>query len=331
VKNQDLFAPPSVAIAYREMISFLKGLRARKKEQDAKHPTSLTFTLADHAIDHPRPMKVVVVGAGFSGLVAGIRLSQRVKNLDLIIYEAQAGIGGVWYANKYPGVACDIPSHCYQLSFEPNRNWSAFYAPGAEIQEYLHGVAEKYNLLPYIKLEHRLVHAQFCEETGKWNLRIQRPIQATSSVVQGDESNEAAAPVEIIEDTADVLLTAFGALSQWKWPDIEGLRDFKGKLIHSARWDEEPALGTNGSDKSWKDQKVAVIGVGSSALQIVPSLQPKVGTLYNYVRGKTWIGVPFVANKLAEFSKSAPERNCESFFPLHSSFESALIILPVCR
>ncbi|KAJ7597765.1 FAD/NAD-binding domain-containing protein [Mycena floridula] len=252
------------------------------------------FNLGDFCIDEPRPMKVVVIGAGYSGITAGIRFRQKVSNLNLTIYEAHAGIGGTWFANRYPGIACDIPSHTYQLTFAENPNWSSFYAPGHEIRDYIQSVAEKYKLLPYIKLKHRLVRAQYNESSGKWILIIHRILDS------GD--------FEEFEDIADVLFTGMGGLSRMRWPHIDGLENFQGKLIHSADW-KTGEDDDNVIPESWKDKTVAVIGVGSSAIQIVPTVQPRVKKLVNYVRGKTWISPTFVQGSLSSLSKQENGEN----------------------
>ncbi|KAJ6520167.1 FAD/NAD-binding domain-containing protein [Mycena sanguinolenta] len=261
-----------------------------------------TALFAESAIDAPRPMKVVVVGAGFSGIIAGIRFLQRVPNVQLIIYEALGGVGGTWFANKYPGLACDIPAHCYQLTFHEKTDWSSFYARGSEIRAYLESVVDKYNLWPFIQLEHRLTGAIYSEATGKWNLTIQRPNK--------DSENK----VEEFQDSADVLFTGMGSLSRWKWPDIKGLHSFSGKVMHSAQWETgEGGLSGPWEDtiKSWKDKKVGVIGVGSSAIQIVPALQPNVKELCQYVRGKTWISSPFLGDEAEKLGMGKTESNYE--------------------
>ncbi|TBU26572.1 FAD/NAD(P)-binding domain-containing protein [Dichomitus squalens] len=251
------------------------------------------YPLGDFSIDEHRPIKVVVIGAGFSGIIAGIRFPQKIPNLDLTIYEKSAGVGGTWFSNRYPGLACDIPSHCYQLTFEVKRDWSSYYAPGAEIRKYIEDVAEKYKVLKYVKLSHEVTHATYNETTGKWHILVRRANPETGALEQ-------------IEDVADVVVTAFGALSRWQMPDIPGIDKYKGVLHHSAGFD--PADKTwQEVVESWKDKKVGVIGVGSSALQLVPALQPRVARLVNYVRGKTWLSVPFGSNTFAALLGREPK------------------------
>ncbi|EJD00095.1 FAD/NAD-binding domain-containing protein [Fomitiporia mediterranea MF3/22] len=261
-----------------------------------------SFKLGTASIDDVRPMRIVIIGAGFSGITAGIRFPQRLQNIDFTIYDKNAGIGGTWLTNKYPGLACDIPSHCYQLTFEENIQWSAFYAPGPEIRAYLEHVVDKFKLMRYIKLQHEIVHARFDEASGKWHLRIRRPMS---------DAPPGSIQYETFDDTADFVFAGLGALSRWSWPDIPGLNDFKGKLLHSADWEtDEKGLWQEGV-KDWGDKKIGVIGVGSSGLQIVPALQPRVKHLYNYVRGKTWLAPPFASHKLLELMKRDP--NAENY------------------
>ncbi|TRM61604.1 hypothetical protein BD626DRAFT_501587 [Schizophyllum amplum] len=252
-----------------------------RSEQPREQPSggaTPVFRLGQFAIDEPRRMKVVVIGAGYSGITAGIRFRQHIPNLDLTIYEANAGIGGTWYSNKYPGLACDSASH------QPN--WSRFYAPGPEILAYMQHVVDKWKLMSYIKLRHRLVRAEWAEEMGKWMLTIRR----------SDDSE--------FQETADVLFTGIGLLSRWSWPNIDGLRTtFKGPVIHSAQWETADGGETwEASVKNWADKKVGVIGVGSSGIQIVSALQPHVAKLVNFVRGNTWISGPFASNTLQELA-----------------------------
>ncbi|KAA1477245.1 FAD/NAD-binding domain-containing protein [Dentipellis sp. KUC8613] len=276
--------------------------------------------LGEHAIDEYRPMKVVCIGAGYSGIVAGIRFAQRIPNLDLTIYEKQDGVGGAWWANRYPGLACDIPSHCYQLTFEENTQWSAFYAPGPEILAYLEHVVAKYKLMRYIQLRTELVHAQWDESLSRWRLRLRRPrlvdgvpANGSSSTLQ-DQSPPSPVDEEFeeFEDTADVLFMGTGTLSRWAWPDIPGLETFGGKLVHSAQWDTAEG-GWEDTVKGWEDKTVGVIGLGSSAIQIVPALQRRVRRVVQFVRGKTWIAAPFSVEKMSELTSRKPEAGNYTF------------------
>ncbi|KAJ8475161.1 hypothetical protein ONZ51_g6747 [Trametes cubensis] len=229
------------------------------------------FVLGKFCIDEYRQMKVIVMGAGYSGITAGIKLPQHIPNLQLTIYEKNAG---------------------YQLSFEEKKDWSSFYAPGPEIRKYLEGVVQKYKLMRYIKLSHEITGARYNELTGKWHIRVRRTDGATGKA-------------EEFEDIADVFVNATGPLSRWNWPDIEGLKDFKGELHHSAGFDPGEKTWQEVAD-GWKDKKVAVIGIGSSALQIVAALQPRVGTLVNYVRGKTWIALPVAEGAFPRYMGREP-------------------------
>lgn len=257
------------------------------------------FSLGAFAIDEYNPIKVVVIGAGFSGIAAAIRFPQRVPNLDLTVYDQNAGVGGTWYSNKYPGLACDIPSHCYQYTFENKTDWSSFYSTGSEIRSYLESVVDKYKLMRYIKLSHRLIRAQYDEPSGKWRLRIRRPAS------QGSSPSTDLEEFEEFDDTADILFMGVGSLSRWGWPDISGLHDFKGSLFHTANFDIGEQTWQEATQK-WKDKRVGVIGVGSSAIQVVPALQPHVAHIVNYVKGKTWISVPFGSDKLSELLHRDP-------------------------
>ncbi|KAF8575982.1 FAD/NAD(P)-binding domain-containing protein [Ramaria rubella] len=220
-------------------------------------------------------MRVAVIGAGFGGITAGIRIPQRLRNVELVIYERLSGVGGAWRANTYPGLTCDVPSHTYQLGFEPNLNWSSFFPPGPEILAYLEGVADKYKLKQYMRFNHTLTNALWDAKAGKWNL--------TLSTREGD-----------VHDSVDFVLNCTGPLTDWAWPDIEGLGVFEGSLVHSANW----TLKKQGEKEAWEGKTVAVIGVGASAIQLVPAMQPKAAKLTCFVRGKTWIAPPSARDEI---------------------------------
>ncbi|KLO07105.1 FAD/NAD-binding domain-containing protein [Schizopora paradoxa] len=260
------------------------------------------FKLGDFSIDEGRPLRVVVIGAGISGILAGIRIPQRIPTADLVIYDKNAGIGGTWYSNTYPGIACDAPSHCYQFSFEDNPKWSKFFSNGSEILEYLNGIVHKYKVMRHVKLHHEILHARYDEGEGKWHLKIRRPASAGTT----EEFEE-------FEDTADVVISAAGALSRWVWPDIDGIHTFKGKIMHSAAWDMNGEKTWQESVKDWKDKKVGLIGTGSSAIQILPELQPRVRKLELYARGQTWLAPPFAGKSLAALTGSETDSDNYEF------------------
>lgn len=161
----------------------------------------------------------------------------------------------------------------YQYTFEEKTDWSAYYAPGHEILGYIESVVAKYKLMPYIHLRHELVSARYDEPTGKWHVRIRRPLQPDA------EGNSSADAFEEVEDTADMFFTGVGGLSRWKWPDIDGLKSFGGTIVHSAGWEiPRPAstaatvedgrlkAGWEEDVKDWGDKRVAVIGVVRAGL-----------------------------------------------------------------
>ena len=226
------------------------------------------FAMKETPVENFRSLKVIVIGAGFSGIYCGIRIPQRLRNVDLTIYEKNDGVGGTWYENRYPGCACDVPAHSYQYSFEPNPHWSAFYAPAPEIRAYLEGVVQRYSAHRYIKCGHKVTMCEWDPEKSKWNVTV-----------------EVVATGEKFVNVADVVISARGTLNDILWPDVKGLSSFKGLVMHSAAWKD----GYN-----FENKRVGVIGGGSSAIQIVPKLQKIDGIrLSCFVRSKTWISRQF--------------------------------------
>ncbi|BGP48199.1 hypothetical protein JCM10450v2_004071 [Rhodotorula kratochvilovae] len=236
------------------------------------------FTVEDHPAGHSgRRLKVAMIGAGFSGIIAGIRIDQKLKNVDLDIFEKNHEVGGTWFENNYPGLCCDIPAHCYSISFEPNYRWSKFYAQGREILAYLKNVAAKYKLERFLRFGHKLTAANWNEDTKQWHLSFD---------IVDDKGNKLGEEEKI----ADVVIQGLGGLSRWDWPNIPGVHDFKGTKYHSASYPVGP--------EAEKGKTVAVIGSGSSSIQIVPALQPYAKRVDNYVRGQAWIATPFASSEL---------------------------------
>lgn len=176
------------------------------------------------AIDEPRSTRVGVIGCGVSGIGIYIRLRQYVPDARITIFEKNPSIGGTWYENRYPGVACDIPSHTYQYTFEPHTQWSRFFSPGEEILDYVKGVSNKYKVNDAVRLNSKVVEATWDEGTGTWNVTVEHGPPGA---------------IETQHHEFEVLISATGVLNNWRWPEIKGLDSFEGKRLHSARWDTE--------------------------------------------------------------------------------------------
>jgi cation diffusion facilitator CzcD-associated flavoprotein CzcO len=201
-------------------------------------------------------VRVAIVGSGFAGIGLAIRLKEAGIE-DFVVLERAGDVGGTWQANTYPGCQCDVPSHLYSFSFAPNPGWTRTYSRQPEIRAYLRGCAERYGLAPHLRFGHELTAATWDEERARWRVE-------TSG---GDLE-------------ATLLIDATGPLSQPAVPRIRGLARFEGTLFHSAEWDHDHDLA---------GERVAVIGTGASAIQFVPRIQPRVGTLHVFQRTAPWI------------------------------------------
>jgi cation diffusion facilitator CzcD-associated flavoprotein CzcO len=216
---------------------------------------------------HPasaRPLgepRIAIVGSGFAGIAMAIRLKEAGLT-SFTVYEQAADIGGTWRDNTYPGAACDVPSHLYSFSFEPNPNWSRSFGQQQEILAYLNGCVDKYGIRPFMRFNAPVTQARFDEATQRWHVDI-------------GSADGLAKTVEV-----DLLIAASGPLSRPAMPAIPGIDRFAGKLFHSARWDHDYAL---------EGKRVAVIGSGASAIQFVPHIAPRVGTLHLFQRTAPWI------------------------------------------
>lgn len=177
--------------------------------------------------------------------------------------------GGVWYANKYPGCRCDVPSPAYQFSFATKPDWSRYYSPASEIQQYYDDFAAERGFVDkYIKLLHRVDGAVWDEAAAEW-------------IIDVSELKEDGTVVRAFQDRVDFLVANIGVLNSWKWPDIPNRESFKGQVTHSADYDRSIDL---------KDKTVIVIGSGASAIQIVPAIQPEVKKVISFYRTPQWIG-----------------------------------------
>jgi cation diffusion facilitator CzcD-associated flavoprotein CzcO len=202
-----------------------------------------------------RDLRVVVLGAGMAGILAGIKL-QAAGYDDITIYEKADRIGGTWRENTYPGLTCDVPSHHYTYTFERNPDWSRHLPPGAEVQAYFERVTRKYDLERLIRFNEEAVCAAF--QDGRWHLDFKSGL----------------------EDVADILIAATGVLHHPRYPDIRGMESFQGKLFHSARWDHSVPLD---------GKRIGIIGNGSTGVQIISALAGRAGKLEHYQRTAQWI------------------------------------------
>ncbi|KAJ5355635.1 hypothetical protein N7517_010244 [Penicillium concentricum] len=250
------------------------------------------YTVLEEPLGATRHIRIATIGAGISGLNMIRALRKTMSNYEHVVYEKNPEVGGTWYENRYPGCQCDHPSHNYQFTWKPNPRWSQFSAKRPEIQEYILRCCEEENMRPEIKLSHQIVGAWWDDAASQWSLKIRNLVTGA-----------------MVDDHCDFLLNATGILNNWKWPNIPGLNDFKGDLVHSAAWKE---------DFQYQGKRVAVIGNGSSGVQIVPSIQPDVEKLVHLIRSPTWIAPPQTERMLkgasAEVMKSA-RMDGEKFTP----------------
>jgi len=231
-----------------------------------------------------RKLRVIIIGAGYSGMMMAQKLQHKHatemgKLLDFVVYEADSTVGGTWNVNTYPGVRCDVPSAIYAFPFEPNPEWSHFFSTGQEIQEYFVRTVKKWKLDEYVRFNHRVNEARWVEEETRWRLRVQH---------EGRE----------FEDHADILISAKGFLSSWRWPEIEGIHEFKGKKVHSAEWDHS---------YDYSHKRIAVIGNGSSGIQILPEMAKLEGAeVTSFQRGPTWAVSRHTPAKLVGSDDTSP-------------------------
>jgi cation diffusion facilitator CzcD-associated flavoprotein CzcO len=198
----------------------------------------------------------LIVGAGFSGIGAAIKLD-KARLSNYLVVEAGDGVGGTWHWNTYPGIAVDIPSFSYQFSFEQSPRWSRTYAPGHELKAYAEHCVDKYGIRSRIRFNTKVLSAEFDDERSFWRVQI-------------DPGGEL---------TTRFLISASGVLTVPNLPDIEGVDSFGGITMHTARWDHSQDL---------TDKRVAIIGTGASAVQVIPEIAPIASQLTVFQRTPIW-------------------------------------------
>jgi cation diffusion facilitator CzcD-associated flavoprotein CzcO len=228
-----------------------------------------------------RRLRVVIIGAGPGGLCMASRLRDAGFD-DITILEKGNGVGGTWYHNRYPGCACDIPSHLYSFSFEPKVDWSRPYAPQPEIRSYFEQFAEKYDLLRHCRFGAEVESALWSDERARW----------TVGLTNGETFE------------AEIVVSALGMFNDLSEPVIEGLESFEGTRFHSARWNW---------DHNLTGETVGVIGSAASAVQFVPEIVKQAGQVYLFQRTANWVlpklDDPFTDEMIAAFKAdpSIPE------------------------
>ncbi|EXJ92971.1 hypothetical protein A1O3_01527 [Capronia epimyces CBS 606.96] len=207
-------------------------------------------------------LRCIIIGAGVSGILMGIKIKQAFGDyVEFQIFEKNEDVGGTWFENRYPGCACDVPSHIYQYSFCPNPYWSSFYASSAEIQSYLRAVVFHYGIDRHISFKSKIAGAEWDDQRDVWTVRVENKGQFE----------------------CEILVNAGGILNNVAYPQLRNLDRFKGPVLHTAAWDGDVDL--------W-GKRVAVVGAGASAIQCLPAIQAQVEHADIYIRTPSWISPP---------------------------------------
>ena len=235
------------------------------------------MTTSEQASD-PRPPahdpRVIIIGAGMSGILSAIRLEEAGFK-DVVLYEKADRLGGTWRENSYAGIACDVPSHFYSYSFALNPDWTHRFSPGAEILDYFEDIARRYGVDKRIRFGTQVSRCSF--ENERWKIETSDGLQ----------------------DEAEIVIAATGVLHHPRFPDLPGADTFAGPAFHSARWRPDVSL---------KGKRVGIIGTGSSAIQMVSALVEEVNELTLFQRTAQWItpaeNPPYEENEKEEFRQN---------------------------
>jgi 4-hydroxyacetophenone monooxygenase len=208
----------------------------------------------------PAGFTVLIIGAGVSSIAMAVSLAK--AGYDFEIIEKSTDLGGVWHAARFPGVGVDTPSHIYSFSFDIKADWPRYFSAGGDVRTYLHGVAEKFGLKQHMRFNTTVESCTYDEATGEWQVAI-----------RGADGQEAVR-------RCNVLINATGLFTTPQIPNFKGLENFKGQIVHTARWDNEV---------DFADKQVAMIGTGASALQVGPSIAPQTGRFTVFQRTAPWL------------------------------------------
>ncbi len=240
---------------------------------------------------------VTVVGGGMSGVLAGIRLKE--AGISFTVIEKNAGVGGTWYENRYPGCRVDVGNHFYCYSFAPNHDWTEYFAQQPELQKYFEDCLDRFDLREHFRFNTEVVKAEYDEDKNQW--------QVTTRDKHGAEQRHA----------TQALISAVGQLNRPKLPDIKGRDSFSGIAMHSAQWR---------SDVDYKGKRVAVIGTGASAFQLVPTIADDVAELKVYQRSAPWMFPNVDYHRKVE----SGAQWCMKKLPFYSRWYRFLLFWPAC-
>ena len=295
--------PPPDAETIHKMMEFLVAqevpadyvpMMLEELELDGKDQRSLQW---DAEIDPETRagLSVVIIGAGVSGVLAAIRLAE--AGIPFTVYEKNAGVGGTWFENRYPGARVDVANHLYSYSFEPAHHWTEFFSQQPELQTYFENCIDKYPVREHIRFNSEVLASRWDERQHCWHTQIQQP----------DGSEETV--------TSHIVISAVGQLNRPSIPDIPGRESFSGPSFHSAQWDgEQPVSG----------RRIAVIGTGASAFQLVPELAKEAAQLTVFQRTANWM----FENPLYHEPVSAGKKWCLEHLPCYARWFRFLIFWP---
>ncbi|KAK2804911.1 hypothetical protein FQN50_006420 [Emmonsiellopsis sp. PD_5] len=215
-----------------------------------------------------RKVRVLSIGAGVSGIMMAYMIQKECENVEHVVFEKNEDIGGTWLENRYPNCACDVPSHAYVYNFALNPEWPKYFSSSQDIWKYLDRVCNTFDLRKSMTFNTEVTGAFWEEDRGEWRVTLKQ------TAPDGTKKE--------LEERCNVLLNGNGLLNNFKWPDIKGFDKFKGRMIHTARWPKDYQA------EEWKNDRVAVIGSGSSSVQTVPGMQPHVKHMDVFVRTGVW-------------------------------------------
>jgi 4-hydroxyacetophenone monooxygenase len=267
-RGSTLPLPPDHATIL-EMMSFMVGEHV-SDEYVPMMLEELALDGADHRSTHwesrsamrarAANRRVVVIGAGMSGILAAIRLEE--AGIAYTVIEKNDAVGGTWYENRYPGCRVDVASQFYSYSFDMRPDWSEYFPRREEIHRYFESCVDRYGIRPHIRFGTEVVRARWDEAASNWELELN------------------GADGQVTTMRADAIISAVGQLNRPKYPDIPGLDRFRGRVAHTGAWPQ---------DLEWEGKRVAVIGTGASAFQLVPAIAPRSAHVTVFQRSPVWM------------------------------------------